>query len=934
MKTLFQRCFNHSKIIRMVTDFFLNARKRPGDSEEWTLLENCRAGLEKLLCEERYIARSEFYAKEKDWQKACGSFHELGRNGLLRDYAGRYHIRPEALEDTLAFFEQLETLRLSHNADFVESSLVKEKDYFDHILDPIDPSICLDEDQRRMVLDDEDYFLAVAGAGAGKTTAIAAKVRYLVERKGVFPEEILVISFTNKAVAELKQHLRKELGIPCPTATFHSTGNAVLHREHPDRENVADASLKYITIMNYFHRHVLRDESMTHLLVLFFSYYLDSPFDEQDTEAFFRNITLKRYETMKSHLGEISYSAVDARSRKPVTIQNELVRSMQEAEIANFLYLNGITYVYEPVYPYDIPGSAKPYTPDFQITQDGKVCYLEHFGLSQDGENNRYTREELQKYRKAVNEKVIWHRVHHTELIYTFSSYKDGRPLREHLREELEKHGFSLNPVSEQAVLEKLLLQKESRIVSRLVMLLTRFIGIFKINDLKLEDFNRLRQKQENVRNILFLDICRACYLEYERVLQERKAVDFEDMINESAEILFRMAHEKEKAFPFRYVIVDEYQDISRQRYDLVKALREATGAKIVAVGDDWQSIYAFSGSDTTLFTKFEENMGYAQLLRIEHTYRNAQELIDIAGGFIQKNTAQLKKSLKSTKNITDPVIILSYEQPESKKTAVFSQIALCVEHALDEIVKYHGGKQDGFSVLVLGRFGFDGYKLSQTEAFAFHKRESRIRSRKYPKIRMTFMTAHASKGLGYDDVIILNAMDDRFGFPAKIEDDPVLNMLIREDRSYEYAEERRLFYVALTRTKNRVWIIAPSDQPSVFVRELIKDNKDMKVEGHFSETSRQRDGVSKYCPVCGYPLRLRFHPSIGLPLYLCTNEPEICGFMTNDLRGGKLQIRKCHSCRDGYLIVKRNGKTGGFFLGCTNYRKEGGCRSTVNCAD
>ena len=132
-------------------------------------------------------------------------------------------------------------------------------------------------------------------------------------------------------------------------------------------------------------------------------------------------------------------------------------------------------------------------------------------------------------------------------------------------------------------------------------------------------------------------------------------------MINESARILREVKEMKQK-LAFKYVIVDEYQDISRQRFDLTKALAEVTDAKIIAVGDDWQSIYAFSGSDITLFTKFEEKMGYAKLLKIVKTYRNSQEVIDIAGNFIQKNTEQITKRLESPKQINEPVIIYTYD--------------------------------------------------------------------------------------------------------------------------------------------------------------------------------------------------------------------------------------------------------------------------------
>ena len=135
--------------------------------------------------------------------------------------------------------------------------------------------------------------------------------------------------------------------------------------------------------------------------------------------------------------------------------------------------------------------------------------------------------------------------------------------------------------------------------------------------------------------------------------------MDFEDMINESARILNQQLISG-KTLDFKYIIVDEYQDISRQRFDLTKALSQICNAKIIAVGDDWQSIYAYAGSDISLFTKFKEVMGYGQELKITRTYRNAQEVIDIAGGFIQKNSLQIKKALVSPKHIQDPVIIES----------------------------------------------------------------------------------------------------------------------------------------------------------------------------------------------------------------------------------------------------------------------------------
>ena len=204
--------------------------------------------------------------------------------------------------------------------------------------------------------------------------------------------------------------------------------------------------------------------------------------------------------------------------------------------------------------------------------------------------------------------------------------------------------------------------------------------------------------------------------------------------------------------------------------------------------------------------------------------------------------------------------------------------------------------------------------------------------SKKFPSSRLEFMTVHRAKGLGYDYVILVNARNELYGFPSQVQDDPVLRYVVKEDRSMEYAEERRLFYVALTRTKNRVYIVTPRQRPSEFVLEIVRDFPGVAVNGALDDQVRDR-GEVKHCPVCGYPMQLRYKKSYGLRLWICSNEPEICDFMTNDLRGGDLPIIKCDACKDGYLIVKEGRNEP--FLGCTNYMADKkGCNRTIskNC--
>lgn len=905
--------------------------------EEITKLLDLKAFMDGLLRCDHYVAKSEYKDKLQEYADLTNWFRVLQQSGTLEEYCKKNGSSVSEITSAIDMLIGFGDLIDRQNERFIKSQLQVDKEYLDTILKECDPNIVLDEDQRRVVLTDEDYTLVVAGAGAGKTTTVAAKVKYLVDKQGVDPRQILVISFTNKAVNELKQRIIGELHIDCPIATFHSTGNAVLHKRNPDKLNIVDDSKLYYVVQDYLRGSVLKNESAVNNLILFFASYFDAPYEGKDLNAFFNHIAKANFTTMRSELDDFKQQVIDTRTKKAVTIQSEVMRSNQEVEIANYLYLNGIEYEYEPLYRYDILYSRKPYTPDFRIWQDDKEAYLEHFGITEDGRNDRYSEDALQTYKKAVNDKIKLHRQHGTKLLYTFSSYNDRRPMLDHLQEQLESEGFELRPRSNKEVLEKLVTSEENRYIRKLVELIKRFITNFKTNGYTADEFNQMYHSTQNVRTRLFLNICNDCYLEYERYLKENQAVDFQDMINESARIL-REVKEMKQMLDFRYVIVDEYQDISRQRFDLVAALHEVTSAKIIAVGDDWQSIYAFSGSDISLFTKFREKMGYAALLKIVRTYRNSQEVIDIAGNFIQKNTDQIQKDLISPKHIENPVIVYTYDSRRKdrggdNRSGANYAIARAIETALEQIMEYNRkeGKPVGSSILLLGRFGFDGDRLEKSGLFEYITRGGRIRSVKYPKLNITFMTAHSSKGLGYDNVIVVNGRNETYGFPSKIEDDPVLAFVVKKDMAIEYAEERRLFYVAMTRTKNRVFFIAPEQNPSEFLLELKHDYKNVVLTGRWNQDPTAIPSYKKTCPYCGYPMQFRYKAAYGLRLYICTNEPEVCGFMTNEASAGKLSIIKCDQCRDGYLIVKPRKDRSSYMLGCTNYKKNGtGCSRTM----
>ena len=913
-------------------------------SPEYASLLEFTLRLHDLLQDDKYLARSDYRCLIDDYAETNTLFTNLKTTKTLNYYCSANGIDCASIEAFLCNYADLADLKdgstsiQQHNHTYLLRHLVLEKHYLDTILSKVDPAISLDEEQRKVVLTDEDYMLVVAGAGAGKTTTVAAKVKYLVECKHVAPEQILVISFTNKAVGELRDKINKSLKINCPVTTFHKTGYAILRKQDADKKNVVDSSFMFDVINNYLKNDVLQEPEMVNKLILFFGSYFDAPYEGDDLNTFFNYISKADFSTMRSIMNEYVETITNKRTGKSITINHESLRSAQEVQIANFLYLNKVDYEYEKIYPYSFRKSHKPYTPDFTIKQGDRTIYIEHFGITEDGTHNRYTKAELERYKNEVNDKVQFHRDHGTELIYTFSQYKDGRPLLEHLKEQLIAAGITLEPRSEQEVYQKIVSTEENKYILKLVRLLCTFIQNFKANGYDTDKFREMHRMTDNVRTKLFLDVCHQCYLEYSKKLKERGAVDFEDMINDSAKILQEQQDMGEK-LNFKYIIIDEYQDISRQRFDLTRAMSQICDAKIIAVGDDWQSIYAYAGSDITLFTHFAEIMGYGEELKITKTYRNSQEVIDIAGGFIQKNPSQIQKSLISLKHIDSPIIIEPYSEDGEKKDfkgkgGKFFLLAQAVERCIGQILEANAkeGKPANSSILLIGRYGFDAFNLSRSGLFTYFENTGVIKSKAYPKARLTFLTAHRSKGLGYDNVIIINAVNATYGFPSKIEDDPVMKLVIREDRTIEYAEERRLFYVAMTRTKNRVYIAVPQQRPSRFVAELVQEYDKVCMNGELDIPKTDSPDISmiKHCPICGYPLQFKHKKDLGLRLWICTNEPEICDFMTNDPSGGILPILKCDCCKDGYLIVRTKDRT--HFLGCTNFKADrSGCNRKIN---
>ncbi|HOJ10085.1 MAG TPA: UvrD-helicase domain-containing protein [Clostridiales bacterium] len=921
---------------------------------------------------------------KKDYETLMDSSKYIAKSDY-NDIKARYN----EYADSIDIYSRLEFDIDLHNERFVKAKLAEYKEYFDNLLSCIDSSIVLDEEQRRAILVDEDYCLVIAGAGAGKTTTMAAKVKYLVEKLKINPEDIILISFTNKAVDELKERIIDKLGIPARVTTFHAFGYDILRKikEQPPGVNIN----AYNIIFNLFENTIYKNNSLLKKLILFFGYYFDIHEDAlsfESLEQFHAYKVEQEYETLRSSLGEYNVNVIDRRSKQVRTIRGEYLRSVQEVQIANFLYLNSIDYEYEKPYLYPVKTSRKPYTPDFWVSQGDNTCYIEHFGITEDGKSSIYNPKQLSRYIEGIEFKKQLHAKNQTPLITTYSAYRDGKQLLKHLEEELIKEGFVLKPRDPGEVYQKLANSGKDKYIVRFILLMIEFIRAFKTTGYDRGTFLWLKKRTDNVRTQLFLSIAEEIYDMYQEELEKNNSIDFEDMINEAEKTLQEM-QETGTNISCKYIIIDEYQDIARQRFNLTKRLADITGAKVIAVGDDWQSIFAFSGSDITLFTKFLKLMGYGRELQITHTYRNSQELIDIAGGFVQKNPSQIRKRLISSKHIEKPVILKTYDDTKELRTNRINAVVEAIgeimaqsnvtqpkitlsnmnqpnlnqekaaqtnvtqrnmtqakvtqtnvaqrnmtrlNETLTNITKSNITQSDGkISILLIGRYNFDEYYLLKSESF-IQLPNGKLKCNKYPQADITYMTAHSSKGLGYDYVILINALEGKYGFPSQIEDDPVMKLVTVEDRSMSFAEERRLFYVALTRTKNRIYIVTPESKPSRFVQELIRDwgverPPKLKMNAYNNENINNiTDSKSNRCPICEFPLTHKYNKNIGLELWICTNEPEICDFMTND-KSTIGDIFKCPACMDGYMIVKKNKDNDNKFFGCTNHRPDGaGC--------
>lgn len=835
-------------------------------------LEEIGSRIDRVLTPKRYSRHSE---SRRVHDVLVSVVHQTG--GLVRD-----RLKPRARTvlarlSRLESVERFEAERSESNRQFIKASIPRVKAAARSAL-----SYPLTDEQAEAIATDEDVALALAGAGTGKTTTIVGKVAHLVRNDGVRPDEILALAYNRKAAKELRRRLPHDLS-GAQVFTFHAFGRSIIAASGsaPSISRLAvDRSALTGAIENILNE-IVTDPSEP-VDVTDFILYHHRPY-----RSAFDFKTLTEYEEW-------------TRTVELRTLNGELVKSFEELVIANYLAEHGIRYEYEGDYPVNTAtASHRQYQPDFYLPDSD--LYIEHFALDEQGKPPGHWK----GYLAGVGWKRNIHKAHGSTLVETYSwEYRRG-VLLEGLRQKLEEEGVVFQRIPRQALLGELV----GQLVSWLAQLLATFLNHVKTSSLTPDQLReRARSRQDRTRCVSFLSLFETVSKRYERLLEDERAMDFHDLINRAVVHL----REERATLRFRYVLVDEFQDISRGRMALLRSLARFNVLWFL-VGDDWQSIYRFAGSDVSLVRNCSGYLGYTKEQTLTQTFRFGPRILGPSTAFVQRNPEQTRRPLRSSRRGDDTGVIVVVERDTARG----------VSRALEHIKKH--GQPEPRSVLVLGRYRFSQEVLRSP--------------RQYLPLKVRFGTVHSAKGEEADYVVVVDLKDDRMGFPCRIEDDPLLDLVLPPLRgeAFPFAEERRLFYVAMTRARIGTYLITDPVRPSAFVTEVLNDSDDISLLGHLA-------------PNCARCSSGRLVPSQSRLNLRCSNHPT-CDYLAPrcaicktgySLAAGKSgpectnmscghSPEACPACRIG-VLVERRGRHGPF-RGCSRYVSEPSCRYTENIA-
>jgi DNA helicase IV len=714
-------------------------------------------------------------------------YSHIGKNRMLilRRYVSaliRQNEESSLLRAFFRYYSRGKKIIDRYNDIFVSKEISRASDLFDNI-----ETYPLDEIQREAAVRDEDNNLIVAGAGTGKTTTIVGKYVYLTQRRKVHPENILLLAFTEKAAAEMrirvqdrvKAVLEKEIDVNA--RTFHSLGLEIISQVRGYKPDILfDSEIRLRSFFMDVYEELVQNERFRGVLANYLIEYL-KPY--------------RAPETFRTRGEYIAY----LRSNNILSLKREELKSFEEVHIANYLFLNNIEYLYEQPYEHETRGRQhRRYRPDFFLPAYG--IYIEHWGVSKDGSvpgwfGSRGTQSATDVYQSKMKWAREIHKRHGTKLLEMYSYEKRDGVLLKNLERKLKLAGVRIERKSDAEILRH---YQDAREIPMLINLIITFLNLYKSNAYTYDEVIGRSDKDQRGRTAAFIELFDPFYRRYEDELRRNDAVDFNDMIAAAADHVRR----NEYVHRFSYVLIDEFQDISGGRMRLGQALLgQSEDTKLFCVGDDWQSIYRFTGADVSIMTNFQKHFGYTQTVILDRTYRYNDKILRISSDFIQRNPAQIKKKLKSGRAAGEnPVEILFTER--KREDELIAILCGTLDRAASEL-------REKRSVFIISRYNFNRpSNIDELRSACTH-------------LEIEALTAHKSKGLEADYVIIKSVVSGIVGFPCGISDDPLVTSILSEPETFENAEERRLFYVALTRARHKIFILSTDSRPSPFIREL-----------------------------------------------------------------------------------------------------------------
>ncbi|MEZ5778861.1 MAG: UvrD-helicase domain-containing protein [Paracoccaceae bacterium] len=776
---------------------------------------------------------------------------------------------------------------------FVVVELARWSEFFDTVeAKPLTP------EQRLAIVVDEDATLVLAGAGSGKTSVITAKAAYLLRAGIRTADQILLLAFAKDAAREMSERIEARCGMPIEARTFHALAYDIIgavEGSKPALAAHATDDMAFIALIREILGELVAAASDVARAILdWFSYFLIGARDELDFKS--------------KHAWYTEVEKLDLR-----TLKGDQVKSFEELQIANWLYRNGIDYEYEPSYEHAVSGQGRrDYTPDFRLTQSG--VYVEHFGVRRkrraDGSEELTTAPfvDCEAYLTDMAWKRQVHTKHGTTLIETYSYDRQEGRLLEALAERLAPH-VTLKPRPAMEIYDRVVELGQADSFSRL---LGTFLRQFKSGGYSLQDCaEKARKLKLGKRAEAFLRVFEPVFRTYQGRLGDR--IDFEDMILRASTYV----EEGRFASPFRHILVDEFQDISQSRARLIKALKARhDDARIFAVGDDWQSIYRFAGSDIHIMRNFGEEFGGrfagAEAVRrtvdLGRTFRSVDKIALPARHFVLRNPAQISKTVIAAGEAKETAIHVAWTRRGDGNAPLHEVLA--------RLAQLPAPPDRQTSVLLLGRYRHVDPGIGDLR-------------RRFSGLTLSYKTIHASKGLEADHVVLLEANRGRTGFPSEITDDPLLSLVSPEAEPFENAEERRVMYVAMTRARFTLTILASESRPSAFVQELLTDDayglapglEDVaqsctcgECGGRLLPASSQKGRNWYRCEhvqLCGNILPACATCNTALPRHEISADNLVCPACST-------AFPACPSCMDGWL-VERSGRYGAF-LGCVRY--------------